>query len=103
MLDFPAIGRSLSDLGGFALFLVAVVVAVVGLFRRQVVMGWVYDRLDGLLTLLTTQLDRTTKVSEEQSAVIAAQQRTIESQQRTIEAMSWGRSRDVSGHDRDTG
>lgn len=38
----PQLGKQLADLGGFALFLLVVVVAGVGLFKQWVVMGWTY-------------------------------------------------------------
>lgn len=41
MID-PAIGSQLADLGGFALFLLTVVGAAVGLHRQWIVPGWVY-------------------------------------------------------------
>ena len=48
-MDFIALGRSLADLGGFALSLVIVVVAAVGLYRQWWVPGWIYRRLDDRL------------------------------------------------------
>lgn len=41
MID-PALGKQLADLGGFALFLLTIVVAAVGLYRQWWVPGWVY-------------------------------------------------------------
>lgn len=41
MID-PALGQQLADLGGFALFLLTVVIAAVGLFRQWWVPGWVF-------------------------------------------------------------
>jgi hypothetical protein len=38
----PELGKQLADLGGFALFLLTVVTAVVGLHRQWLVPGWVY-------------------------------------------------------------
>jgi hypothetical protein len=38
----PDFGKQLADLGGFALFLLTVVTAVVGLHRQWLVPGWVY-------------------------------------------------------------
>ena len=40
MID-PALGSQLADLGGFALFLLLLVVIGVGLFRRWWVPGWI--------------------------------------------------------------
>ena len=49
MID-PAIGSQLSDLGGFALFLLLLVVIGTGLWKQWWVPGWVYrqaiERLD---------------------------------------------------------
>ena len=49
MID-PAVGSQLADLGGFALFLLLLVVIGIGLYRQFWVPGWVYrqalDRLD---------------------------------------------------------
>ena len=41
MID-PALGKQLADLGGFALFLLTVTIAGVGLYRQWWVPGWVY-------------------------------------------------------------
>ena len=41
MID-PSIGAQLADLGGFALFLLVIVIAAVGLYRQWWVPGWVY-------------------------------------------------------------
>ena len=38
----PELGKALSDLGGFALFLLTVVTAAVGLLKQWWVPGWVY-------------------------------------------------------------
>jgi len=38
----PEFAQSLADLGGFALFLLFVIVAAVGLYRQWWVPGWVY-------------------------------------------------------------
>ena len=38
----PEVGRALADLGGFALFLLTVSIAGVGLYRQWWVPGWVY-------------------------------------------------------------
>jgi hypothetical protein len=38
----PELGKALSDIGGFALFLLTVVTAVVGLLKQWWVPGWVY-------------------------------------------------------------
>ena len=43
-MDFPAIGKALSDLGGWAAFLSLVVAVAVGGLRRWWVFGWIYDR-----------------------------------------------------------
>jgi hypothetical protein len=57
----PELAKALSDLGGFALFLLAVVIAAVGLFRRWYVPGWMYDRLYDDWKLLRDQVDRNSK------------------------------------------
>jgi hypothetical protein len=38
----PELGKALSDIGGFALFLLTVVTAAVGLLKQWWVPGWVY-------------------------------------------------------------
>jgi hypothetical protein len=35
--------KALSDLGGFALFLATIILAVLGIWRRWVVPGWLFD------------------------------------------------------------
>lgn len=40
----PELGKALADLGGFALFLLVVVVAAVGLYKRWFVPGWIYEQ-----------------------------------------------------------
>lgn len=40
----PELAKALSDLGGFALFIFGVIVLAVALYRRWLVLGWVYDQ-----------------------------------------------------------
>lgn len=54
-MDFVSLGKALSDLGGFALFLVTVAVAVVGLHRQWWVPGWIWrERSDDVKELNRT-------------------------------------------------
>lgn len=56
MID-PQLGKQLADLGGFALFLLVVIVAAVGLYRQWWVPGWVYrQERDGRQTAETQAL-----------------------------------------------
>lgn len=92
-MDFPAIGRALSDLGGFALFLATVVFGVVALWKRQIVMGWYVERIEARNATLEVQNERNIGTIAQLTEANAAQGRTIDSQQRTIDALS-GRSND---------
>lgn len=65
-MDFPAIGRALSDLGGFALFITTVVVSVVGLHRQWIVPGWIYrEKADDVRELNRTVARLTAELARE--------------------------------------
>ena len=40
----PELAAALADLGGFALFMLALAIAGIGLYRRWWVPGWIYER-----------------------------------------------------------
>lgn len=40
----PELAQSLADIGGFALFILTVLVVVVGLYRQWWVPGWLYNQ-----------------------------------------------------------
>lgn len=54
----PELAKALSDLGGFALFLLVVVVAAVGLYRGWWVPGWVYRQEREARLVAETQASR---------------------------------------------
>lgn len=60
----PELGQQLADLGGFALFLLVVIVAAVGLFRKWWVPGWVYQGLLDDWKVMRDQGDRNAKALE---------------------------------------
>jgi cytoskeletal protein RodZ len=96
-VDFPAIGRALSDLGGFALFLATVVFGMVALWKRQVVMGWYAERLEARNATLEVQNERNIATIAQLTESNASLGRTVDSQQRTIDALAWRRRDDGGG------
>jgi len=60
----PALGSQLADLGGFALFLLVIVIAAVGLYRQWWVPGWVYRRLEERLDKAETAALRNAEAIE---------------------------------------
>lgn len=57
-MDPIAIGRALADLGGWAAFLVVVVLIAVGGYRRWWVWGWMWDRTEADRRTSDTQAER---------------------------------------------
>jgi Tfp pilus assembly protein PilE len=78
----PALGSQLADLGGFALFLLTVVTAVVGLHRQWVVPGWVYRQ------------ERAARMRAETQAL-----RNAESLEKLARAVSGDRTRRHAAHE----
>lgn len=58
MVLSPELGRALADIGGFALFLLTVVVAAVGLARQWWVPGWMYRQEREARTIAEVQATR---------------------------------------------
>lgn len=65
-VNFIALGRAAADLGGFALFLVLLIVIGVGLWRRWWVPGWLYLEKASDVKDLTKAVERlTTELARE--------------------------------------
>lgn len=60
----PELGSALADLGGFALFLLVVAIAAVGLHRRWIVPGWVYQQEREAREKAETQAERNAEMLE---------------------------------------
>jgi uncharacterized membrane protein YciS (DUF1049 family) len=69
MID-PALGSQLADLGGFALFLLLVVVIGVGLIRRWWVPGWVYQQERDARAVAETQALRNAESLEKLARIV---------------------------------
>jgi hypothetical protein len=72
MLD-PALGQALADIGGFALFLLTVVTAGIGLFRRWWVPGWLFDREVEARKIAETQATRNAEALERLAKVVGGE------------------------------
>ena len=59
MID-PSLGKTLADLGGFALFLLHLVVDAVGLYRQWWVPGWAHEDQDEQIAELQKTVARLT-------------------------------------------
>lgn len=57
-MDFIAIGKAISDLGGWAAFLALVVVIAMSGARRIWVWGWIFDRTEKRAETSDTQAER---------------------------------------------
>ena len=60
----PELAKALADLGGFALFLLAVVIAAVGLYRQWWVPGWLYRSSERAREVAETQAIRNAEALE---------------------------------------
>lgn len=70
MID-PALGKQLADLGGFALFLLVVIVAAVGLYRQWWVPGWVWKQERDARTVAETQALRNAEAIEKLARAVS--------------------------------
>lgn len=75
----PDLAAQLSDLGGFALFLLVVVVAAVGLYKQWWVPGWIYRQERESRLKAETQATRNAEALEK-LARVASRDRVVRSQ-----------------------
>ena len=61
----PELAQQLSDLGGFALFLLVVTIGAVGLYRGWIVPGWVYRQERAERQKAETQATRNAELLEQ--------------------------------------
>lgn len=59
MID-PALGQQLADLGGWAMFLLVVAIAAIGLIRQWWVPGWIYRDERAWRERMTAAIERLT-------------------------------------------
>ena len=76
MID-PALGQQLADLGGFALFLLVVVVAAVGLQRQWIVPGWVYRQEREARLTAETQATRNAEALQKLARAVSREPRRL--------------------------
>jgi hypothetical protein len=86
-LDPVAVGKALADAGGWAAFLVVVVVVAIGSHRklRWWVPGWIYDDERHQRRISETQSERTTGALEEQARAFRAMSDDLKVMARTDE------------------
>lgn len=65
------LGSQLADIGGFALFLLTVAIAGIGLFRRWWVPGWMFDREVEARRTAETQATRNAEALERLARVVS--------------------------------
>jgi predicted MFS family arabinose efflux permease len=87
--DPVAIGKALSDAGGWAAFLVVVIVIAVGSMRRLRwwVPGWIYDDERNNRTISDTQSQRTTAALEELARAFRQMTNDLAAMARTDESL----------------
>ena len=73
----PELARTLADLGGFALFLLLIVVIGVGLFREWWVPGYLYQRERHARELAETQAERNAKSIAELAKWVSSERRRV--------------------------
>ena len=88
MPDFPAIGKALSDLGGWAAFLALVVAIGVGGMRRWWVFGWIYDRERSDRLTSDTQADRNAESLKTMSDSYTVMARSYDRLERDYDALA---------------
>lgn len=71
----PELGKQLADLGGFALFLLAVIAAGVGLFRQWWVPGWIYRAERESRAKAETQAERNADALEKLARAVSREPR----------------------------
>ena len=76
MID-PAIGQQLADLGGFALFLLLIVVIGLGLIKRWWVPGWVYQQERDARQVAETQALRNAEAIEKLSRAVSRERARV--------------------------
>ncbi len=90
-MDPLAIGKALSDLGGWAAFLVLIVVIAVGGFRRWWVFGWMFDRSEDARKTSDTQAERNADSLEASSKAFDVMAKSYDRLERDIERIASGR------------
>lgn len=71
----PALGQALADIGGFALFLLTVVVAAVGFHRQWIVPGWVYRQEREARTTAEVQATRNAEALQKLARAVSREPR----------------------------
>ena len=88
MPDFPAIGKALSDLGGWTAFLTLVVVIAVTGAKRVWVWGWMFDRLEKRADTSDTQAERNADSLATMSDSYAVMARSYDRLERDYDTLS---------------
>jgi hypothetical protein len=90
-MDWLAIGKAISDIGGWAAFLALVVLIAVGGVRRWWVYGWVYDRAEKRAETSDTQAERNAESLEASSAAFDVMAKSYDRLERDYDRLAGGR------------
>ena len=90
-MDWLAVGKALSDLGGWAAFLALVALIAVAGARRGWVWGWMYERAERRAETSDTQAERNADALEAASKSIAVLAQSYDRLERDYERLSSGR------------
>jgi len=90
-LDWLALGKALSDIGGWAAFLALAVLILIGGFRRWWVWGWMYDRTESRAERAEVQAERNAASIESQTRAFEVMAKTYDRLERDVDRLASGR------------
>jgi hypothetical protein len=90
-VDWIAIGRAISDAGGWAAFLALIVLLGVGLMRRWWVPGWLFDRLEARAEKSDTQAERNADSLAASSEAFGVMAKSYDRLERDFDRLAAGR------------
>lgn len=90
-MDWIAIGRAISDAGGWAAFLALIVLIGVGGLRRWWVFGWMYDRQETRAEKSDTQAERNADALAASSEAFGVMAKSYDRLERDFDRLASGR------------
>lgn len=83
-MDWLAIGKAISDIGGWAAFLGLVALIGIGGFRRWWVWGWMWDRSETRAATSATQAERNADSLDAQSKAFEVMAKSYDRLERNL-------------------
>ena len=96
-MDPIAIGKALSDLGGWAAFLALVVLIAVTGYRRGWVYGWIFERSEKARETSDTQAERNAQSLESMAQSFAVMAKSLDRMESSVERIEHRLDRLASG------